>query len=197
MLPYPLMLEGLPHRTGGYFVWFVSIFLAPRTWELDLKGTQHFPPHPTLNLSLQAPGFLFPPLGSDPVQAQAFWMCALLHSWLTPSLLTPGPLSCPSLFSFSSFLTIPPSLSCHGPVILLAKFSLDPFRCPWPFVLFLIFVVNVLNHTYLRAVMSTCFHSSGAKITVLVSMSAFPRDLAASNQAADLTLLWYVWMICF
>lgn len=126
-------------------------------------SSQHFPPHPTLNLSLP----------------QAWLLYKLRHFGCVPSC-TPGPLSCPSLFSYSSFLTIPPSLSCHGPVILLVKFSLDPCRCPWPFVLFLIFVVNVLNHTYLRAVMSTCFHSSGAKITGLASMSAFPRDLAAS-----------------
>lgn len=28
-------------------------------------------------------------------------------------------------------------------------------------------------------------------------MSSFPRDLASSNQAADLTFLMYVWIICF
>lgn len=64
-------------------------------------SSQHFPPHPTLNLSLQAPGFLFPPPGSAPVQAQAFWMCALLHSW-SPLL---------SLYLLFLFLSHYPSLS--------------------------------------------------------------------------------------
>lgn len=67
---------------------------------------------PTVNLSLQVPGFHFPSAASDPIQTQAFWMCALLLSWLTPGLLPPSPLSCPlSSFSLPSSDSLPPFFS--------------------------------------------------------------------------------------
>lgn len=107
--------------------------LAPRTWELDLNGTQDNVSPPSTSHPKPLPPGAWLPLpspGSEPVQVQAFWMCALLHSWLTPSLLTPGPLSCPSLSSFSSSLTIPPSLSCHDPVHSTGQVQSGSFQMP-------------------------------------------------------------------
>ena len=111
----------------------------------------------------------------------------------------PGP------FPLSLFLF---SLPSHGLVHLLAMLSqAGPFQMP------LVTLALISCHTrphiynqlspqpYLGAVMSSFIHSfihsSGAETMGGAYMSSLPRDSSSSYQAANLTLLRYLWIACF